>query len=473
MLTARSLWVLAAVLSISCTGNAPTERGAVARVESGLLPGVVLKGETLQRWNIAERMAHHKVPGVSVVVIRGGEIEWARGFGVVDAGGSRPVTEDTLFQAASISKPLTGATVLTMVQAGELSLDEDVNDKLTSWQLPVNELTREKPVTLRGILSHSAGLTVHGFPGYAAGVDVPTVVQVLDGEGNTDPVRVDQMPGTGSRYSGGGYTVAQQLMVDVSGKPFPELLRDAVLGPAGMTKSTFEQPLPEHLHSTAAAAHDGEGTPVPGGWHTYPEMAAAGLWTTPTDLAQFLIEIRQAHTGASDRILSQDMAEAMLAGHLGMGSSAEGSDLRFGHGGANKGFRCEARMYVNSGDGVVVMTNATKGHLLVGEIIRAVAAEYSWPGSHPVEKEVAVLDPETLAAYAGSYRFESFTATVALTDGKLRIKVPGMGENELLPESELKFFSLDPGVPPMTFGRNERGDVTDLNVGRNRGQKVE
>ncbi len=391
----------------------------------------------------------------------------------LEAGVAQEVNPETLFQAASISKPVTAAAALTMVQAGKLSLDEDVNDKLTSWKVPANEFTRKAAVTLRGLFSHTAGMTVHGFPGYASGAGVPTVVEVLDGEGNTDPVRVDMEPRTQRRYSGGGYTVAQLLMTDVVGQPFPEILREAVLEPVGMTSSTFEQPLPESLHANAARAHNSDGSPVKGRWHTYPEMAAAGLWTTAADLARFFIELREAHRGESDRILSQTTAEDMLTAHIGLITTAEDGDIRFGHGGANKGFRCDARIYLNSGDGVVVMTNSDGGDRVYDEIMRAVAAEYSWPGDQPTEKEVVPLDPAALAAFAGSYRFENFTATVEAAGEKLRIKAPGLGEHEILPESELGFFSLESRVPPLTFGKNGQGEVTHLRIGRNQGKKIE
>lgn len=199
----------------------------------------------------------------------------------------------TLFQAGSISKPVAALAALRLVEQGKLSLDEDVNAKLVSWKVPGNEFTKEQKVTLRRLLTHSAGLTVHGFPGYAAGAQVPTLVQVLNGEkpANTPAIRVDTVPGRLWRYSGGGYTIMQQLLIDVTQKSFPELMRQLVLEPAGMKHSTYEQPLPPARAGEAATAHDANGQPVKGQFHTYPEMAAAGLWTTPTDLALLAIEL--------------------------------------------------------------------------------------------------------------------------------------------------------------------------------------
>jgi CubicO group peptidase (beta-lactamase class C family) len=258
----------------------------ITHIENGLLPAVTIKGQATPAMTIRERMKHYNVPGVSVAFFDHGQILWTRTYGFADVANQKPVTTATLFQAASISKPVSALAALRLVQDGKLTLDENVNGKLRSWKVPENEFTKEQKVTLRRILSHSAGLTVHGFPGYAAGEPLPTIVQVLNGEkpANTPPVRVDTVPGTLWRYSGGGYVIMQPLLTDVTGESFPQLLRDLVLQPAGTTHSTFDQPLPKNVSSLAATPYRGDGKPVKGGWHTYPEIAAAGLWTTPSDL---------------------------------------------------------------------------------------------------------------------------------------------------------------------------------------------
>ncbi|HEY6333875.1 MAG TPA: serine hydrolase domain-containing protein, partial [Blastocatellia bacterium] len=284
----------------------------IRQVTESLLPAVQIKGRS-NAMNLADQMSHYHIPGVSVAVINEGRIEWARGFGVKDASTKEPVTAETLFQAGSISKPVAAAAALHLVQEGKLDLDENVNDKLKSWKVPDNEHTEKKKVTLRELLSHTAGLTVHGFPGYAADAPLPTLVQVLDGTkpANTAPIRVDIDPGSEWRYSGGGYTVMQQMLIDVTGKPFPEILNDAVLSPVGMTESSYEQPLPESWQGRTATAHR-NGAPIKGRWHIYPEMAAAGLWTTPSDLARFAIEIQRSFEGQSNKVLSASMTKLML-----------------------------------------------------------------------------------------------------------------------------------------------------------------
>ncbi len=223
-------------------------------------PAVIVKGEPAATAKLADRMAALHVPGVSIAVIHDGRIEWARGFGVTRSGGP-PVTPDTLFQAASISKPVAAMAVLHLVQAGKLSLDTDVNEYLKSWKVPANSFTERRKVTIRELLTHSAGMTVHGFGGYAGGAPVPTLIEVLNGEkpANSPPIRVDIEPGTLWRYSGGGYVVVQQLLLEVTGEPFPKLMHDTVLAPIGMTRSTYEQPLPQNRMAEAATPYRADG----------------------------------------------------------------------------------------------------------------------------------------------------------------------------------------------------------------------
>jgi CubicO group peptidase (beta-lactamase class C family) len=248
----------------------------IKRVENGLLPPFVIKGQPSTQMKLADRMKFYNTPGISIAVIDKGRIEWARGYGVRETGGSAAVTPETLFQAASISKPVAAVAALRLVQQGKLNLEEDVNRRLNSWKVPGNEFTSEKKVTLRGLLSHSAGLTVHGFAGYASDTPAPTLLQVLDGvkRANSKPIRVDIPPGTKNRYAGGGYVVLQQLLQDVTGKQFPLFMRATVLNRIGMTRSTYEQPLPKERWSHAAVGHKSYGEKVKGNWHTYPEKAA-------------------------------------------------------------------------------------------------------------------------------------------------------------------------------------------------------
>ncbi|MBI2686787.1 MAG: beta-lactamase family protein [Acidobacteria bacterium] len=327
------------------------------------------------QWRPEASMAEHKTPAVSVAVIRDGSLQWARTYGIGTSTG-------TLFQAASISKPVTAMAALHMAQYGNFGLDENVNDKLTAWHVPDNELTRLKKVTVRGILSHTAGLTVSGFPGYAENDVVPTVRQVLDGEApaNTRPVRVDVEPGSLYRYSGGGYTVLQLLLTERFQRPFPELMQRIVLSRLGMNNSTFQQPPPpERAARTAVGFHD-NGRSYTGGWHTYPEMAAAGLWTTPTDLSLFAIAMARAVMGESNKIVERAMAELMIIPHIGRhGLGFVGAQGWFGHTGGNAGYRCELLCRADASHGAVVMTNSDSGGRLIRPVLLAIAQESNWP----------------------------------------------------------------------------------------------
>jgi CubicO group peptidase (beta-lactamase class C family) len=268
------------------------------------------------------------------------------------------------------------------VEQDRLSLDGDVNSQLRTWKVPENEFTKEKKVTLRSILSHSAGLTVHGFPGYATDSRTPTLVQVLDGAkpANTAAIRVDMIPGSKGRYSGGGYTVMQQLIIDITGEPFPKLMHDTVLKPLGMTNSTYEQPLPLELSVRTATGYYANGEAVAGRWHIYPEMAAAGLWTTASDLARFEIGIQEAVSGKSNLVISQPMARQMLTKQkdnvgLGLFLEGEGSSLVFMHNGRDEGFDAAMIASASTGFGVVIMINDNDDSGVSKEIIEAIVKD--------------------------------------------------------------------------------------------------
>jgi len=424
----------------------------IARIENGLLPPVAIAGQAPPVMSIAEQMKREKVPGVSVAFFENGEIVWTRGYGYADVEKKTPVTADTLFQAASISKPVAALAAMHLVEQGTLALDENVNDKLKSWKVPDNEFTKTEKVTLRRLVTHSAGLTVHGFPGYAADETIPTVVQVLNGEkpANTAPVRVEKIPGTVWNYSGGGFTMMQLLMLDVTGETFPALMSELVLRPAGMTHSTYQQPLPADRKTFASTPYRGDGAAVKGGPHTYPEMAAAGLWTTPSDLGYMAMEVEKEYEGKSNKILSQAMAKQYLTKQkddwgLGVGVQGEGQTLQFTHGGANEGYRCVFVDFPALHQGAAIMTNSDSGGGIGSAILRAMAKEYGWPDYQVKEKTVVPVEPALLKSYAGEYsEAQVGKINVTVKDGKLYLQAGPLGAEpmELYPESPTDFFIL-------------------------------
>lgn len=403
--------------------GAPTPTARIETALQSLRPTIVVAGEPRLRLSLAQRMAHHRVPGVSVAVVEDGRIVWARGFGVKEAGGADSITPETIFQAASISKPIASLGTMVLVQQGRVTLDADVNESLRTWQVKSNALTATNKVTLRRIMSHSAGLTVHGFPGYAAGEPIPSVPHVLDGAkpANTGPVVVDVTPGTMFRYSGGGMTVMQHLVSELTGEPYPAFLRRTVLDPLGMTHSTYVQPLPASLAPQAATAHAADGTVIPGKWHAYPEMAAAGLWTTPSDLARMIIGVQEMYAGRSSVPLTQATVREMLTitkptpYGLGFGLEGAGDSLRFAHGGSNEGYRCIFIGWATRGQGVAIMTNSDNGSPLASEIIAALAEELGWTGQFVRMVAPVALSPEQRARLVGTYQSKSAGIDVTIS----------------------------------------------------------
>ena len=440
----------------------------IQHVTSGLVGGVVLKGKQPATHTLADRMKELNVPGVSIAVIHNGRIEWARGFGVRSIGGP-PVNAETMFQAGSISKPLAAMTCLRLVQQGKLSLDADVNTYLTSWKLPSDPVQQGKPVTLRELLSHTGGTTVHGFPGYASNEQVPTLIQVLNGEkpANTPAIRSEAAPGSRWNYSGGGFTIMQQTLLDVTKEAFPKLLHDTVLAPIGMTRSTYDQPLPQSLRDNAATPYRGDGKPVEGGAHTYPEMAAAGLWTTPTDIAKYALEVDESLDGKANHVLSADMTHQMLTrgmGDWGLGLQIGGPDSNpwFGHGGVNEGFVNIFHMFEKNGEGAAVMTNGDRGGQIGDELIHSIANEYNWPDLRPTVRTAIQVDPKILAQYAGTYTlFKDFDLVVTFEKGQLMSQATGQDKIPIYAETETKFFPLV--VPAeIEFMKDDQGKVNSL-----------
>src|SRR2546422_6061912 len=317
--------------------SAPAEM--LARVENAQSPN----RQGLDGYTLRQVMDRFHVRGVSVAVIRDFEVQWAKGYGVADVETGGRVDADTLFQAASISKPVAAMAALRAVQEGRFSLDDDINTILKSWKLPESAFTRGHPVTPRALLSHTSGLgDGFGFPGYHPSAPRPTVVEILNGSkpSNVGPVLMERPPFTAEKYSGGGVTMMQLAMTDTFGKPYPEIMQSLVLGPIGMSDSAYEQPLGADRDRHAARAHNGAGRAMDAKWHVYPELAAAGLWTAPTDLARFAIEIQKTALGRPSRVLTQSSVREMLS-PVGVGDYAvgfaitkQGEGWYFAHGGS-------------------------------------------------------------------------------------------------------------------------------------------
>jgi CubicO group peptidase (beta-lactamase class C family) len=459
--------------------NAPDVQQRIDRICNDIPPPVIMEGERPRDTTLRALMEKLHVPGISVAVIHDGTIEWARGFGIRDTAGD-PVTATTLFQASSISKPITALAVLRLVDSHKVDLDANVNVYLKSWKVPDNRFTGKRAVTLRELLSHTAGVTVAGFSGYDPGDPLPSLLQILDGKPPSDnaPIRVDTVPDTEWRYAGGGYVIVRQLLEDVTGEPFGALLQASVLTPGGMTDSTFGQPLPARLRTEAAVPYGPNGQPVSTGAKIYPELAPDGLWTTPSDLARYAIQMQRALAGAPGALLSVQTTRLMLTprrDHYGLGVIA-GDDPEhpwFTHNGGNYGFPSLFVAY-DKGDGAVIMSNGQNGLEVEIDLLRSIAQEYGWPDFVPNHHRVAPVGLKTLDRYVGAYRITGKTfAVVTQRGGRQFLQTSALGRQPMYPLSARQFV-VKHGVIDYFFNRvdelevafvtDARGRVTGLNL---------
>lgn len=469
------LYILSLSLTLSSACGQPKQmpsdvQSRITQVEQNLAGAVVLEGES--KWKLEDRMAFYKINGLSMAVVKDNKIDWAKGYGWADVNEKRKVTTETVFQAASISKSLNGIGVLKLAQDGKVDLNLDINTYLTSWKFPYDDVSTGKKITLTNLLSHTAGLSVHGFMGYEPGDPIPSLIQILDGEkpANSQAVRSMFEPGQRVEYSGGGTTVSQCIVTDVTHQPYDQYMWTNVLKPLGMTSSFYTQPPPGSRKASLATGYDGNGKELKGKYRIHPEQAAAGLWTNPTDLAKYIIETQLSWQGKSDKVLSTTFTKLRLTPRqnvaaLGVFVPVRGKDTYFEHGGANVGFRCTYMGSVEKGNGLVIMVNSDNDGI-IQEVINSVAQVYGWEGFEGGKvKKIATLKPEQLKALEGYYELEE------AKDRHLQFKASG---NQLIlkqlwdghevtldPESELEFFCRQ--FPfPLKFSKDVSGNVNQV-----------
>lgn len=429
---------------------------ATETIENNIYKRILVEGESANSVSLLQRMKEENVPGISIAVLKDGQIVWAKGFG--SAQSNLKVNEHTLFQAGSISKPIGALAALKLVEEGRISLDEDVNKYLNGFQLAGAQLSKEAPVTLRHLLTHTAGLSVHGFPGYPSNSELPSTLEVLKGQGNTDKVEVVMTPGSQWRYSGGGYTVMQLIVEQVTGKTFADYTDENILKPMGMVDSTYQHALPKHLQNNVSAAFNRQGKMHQAIYNDYPEKPAAGLWTTPTDILKYAAHMQAIMQGKSDGILKKETVEAMFTKHLndwglGPGLMDVDGELAFGHGGKNLGFTNEFTALVNKGDAFVVMANGDNAGSLNNEIMATLSKFYNVNFSKQTIIKAMPLNEQQLAAYQGRYLLITdigydgdFISTISIKDGQVLVKTPQDHiPSRLVPESLSKFISTASG----------------------------
>ncbi|HJR73362.1 MAG TPA: serine hydrolase domain-containing protein [Luteimonas sp.] len=463
----RLRWLASIAFAVAATTQAqtPAPQDPLAVLENGLRPSLIAPNEAVPRWSLAERMRHYKVPGVAVAVLKDGKVVRAAGYGVREVGTQDKVDADTLFSVGSISKVATATTTLRLVAQGKLDLDRNVDDYLKRWKLPASKEVPQPNVSLRMLMSHTAGLGVHGFEDYQPGEPLPTLVQVLEGQkpAKGEAVRFKHAPGSVMDYSGGGITVEEVALEDATGKPFRRLAEELVFVPLGMRRSTFESPL-SPARGNIAKAHDGEGRPValPRGWQTFAETGASGLWTSANDLGKLVGGLIDSYQGRGDflpQALTVQMMTEVSPGTFGLGPSLSGSGRGrfFSHGGANESYLAFMEGYPETGDGFVILTNGSNGGHLHSEIRNALADAIGL-GAHPLVRAVAPRGPLP-QDYAGSYRLDAavpMDLRRALADNfdypSFRVNVAGVKAEIMLPGQD-KPQALQPlGATKFAYG---------------------
>ncbi len=466
------LQVLQLSVSAQKTNYAPDVEKKIKEVENNLGLWVNIEGAK-NKYNLQERMAFYRVNGVSIAFIKDYKMEWARGFGWADSAEQKPVTTATLFQAASISKSLNGVGVLKLVQDGKLDLSSDINEYLKSWRFPYDTVSKGKKITTANLLSHTAGLTISGFPGYEMGVSLPTRPQILDGvtPANTKSVRSAFEPGLKYQYSGGGTTISQTIVEDITGKPYEEYMWDNVLKPLGMHSSTFAHVPGEEQADLRATAYLSNGKAIKGKYRFYPEQAAAALWTNPTDLSKYIIETQLALQGKSNKVLSQEMTKLRLTpfvdslAALGVMISKRGTQSYFGHSGSNAGFKSQYIGSLEGGNGVIIMVNSDNG-AIVSEIINSIVTVYNWNEFYvPKLKKTVSVDSALLNGYVGNYNIDKLTVSILMEGDKLVLK-QGEQKMNVYFTSDTDFFVIEVPNGEYSFVKDATNKIEALQLKR-------
>lgn len=436
----------------------------IKAVENSLAGRIKVEGEP--DYNIVDRMKALNVKGLSIAVVHNYKIEWAKAYGWADEGDKKPMTTETLFEPGSISKSLNAVGILKLVQDKKLDLNVDINTYLTSWKFPYDSLSNNKVITLAHLLSHSAGLTVHGFPGYDLEAPKPSLAQVLDGvpPANTPPVRSQFEPGLKFMYSGGGTTISQLILTDVTKLPYDVFMYDNVLKPMGMMNSSYSQPPAKDKLALCSSAYHRDGSPVPHKFHVYPEQAAAGLWMTPSDLCNYIIETQLAYEAKSSKVLNHEMTKLRLTPYndessaLGVFIENHNNSLYFQHSAGNEGFCGQYFGSLEGGDGVVVFVN-TDDYSILPEVVNSVASVYKWKDFYnPVTKKAVKVADKDIKKYEGIYLYDDKWSRIFKKDGQYCFYTDGIYAKMYF-TSPMEFFNKE-FQSDKTFQTDKEANVT-------------
>jgi CubicO group peptidase (beta-lactamase class C family) len=438
----------------------------IKEVENTISGRLVLNNEKPS--TILERMKFYNVKGLSVAVIENNKISWAKGYGWADEEEKRPVTTETLFEPGSISKSLNSVGILKLAQNKELDLHTDINTYLRSWKCPYDSLSKGKKITLSQILSHHAGLSVHGFPGHDIDRPMPTVYDILDGINGspTPPVRSMFEPDLKFQYSGGGTTISQVILSDVTAQPYDVWMYENVLKPIGMIHSTYAQPPAKDLRKLCASGYMMNGDRVTSKFHAYPEQAAAGLWMTPSDLCNYIIDMQLAYKGGKSNVLNEDMVKLHLTPTYTDGSAAMGTFIEehdgakfFKHDAGNDGFCGLFYAGLDDGFGIVIFANGNEFKIIY-EVLNSINKAYKWHNFYQAPKlktSISVSD-DVLKTYEGIYVFENMWAGIGKRDNKHHFYTDGQYV-KMYYSSPTHFFNEE-FSSEKEFIKDEKGQVT-------------
>lgn len=440
------------LLFLCSTGWLSAQTDRFQQVSESLRGDLIEEGAPL--WSLSDRMKAQKTPAVSIAVVDNFALAGAESYGLVAANDKQQATVDTRFQAASISKLVNAVGVMRLVEEGKIDLDQNINELLTSWQLPPAKAYPDAVITTRMILAHIAGLSAHGFGGYASADKMPSLTAILNkGKGvNSDAVRIIKEPGKAFKYSGGGTTIIQLLIQDVTGQAYEDYIQAAVFQPLGMSQS-FYSVNQQGKESQLATAHLYNGKPLKNNYQHYPESAAAGVWTTPSDLAKLMVDLMLTMRGDEGHLLHpatvKEMMTPPLEGEnnaLGVFVQQKGEQFYFDHSGSNEGFKAQFIGNTKTGEGAIVMTNGER-YQLVTEVVNAVATAYEWEEWFSPESTIPKdieLDEAQWKTYTGSYQAETDNTVVldiSVKKGKLIASRPKAFSLQLIPISKTKYLA--------------------------------
>lgn len=440
--------------------RSPADSIHALNIEGNLIPMYSVAGR-VERMTIPAMMQQDRIPGMSIAFVDKGQIAWTKHYGYANLEDSIPVGPETVFTGASLSKPVTAIAALNLVEKGLLNLDEDVNLKLEEWKVPETELTEKEKVTLRRLIDHSAGVKNDLWSSYLPGEPVPTLNQMLAGEApSVDPATsVISEPGSITKYSNPGYSIIQRLLMDVNNQEFDQIIDQLVFEPVGMESSSFKQPIPNSLMDRRAIGYTKDLEPYP--YRLFPYLAAGGIWTTPTDLAKFMIALLNDYHQGTHTLLSKEMAQTIFTKDVMRYVFSLwnwGDDIVFVHYGSNQGFNCIMYGSVDQNQGIVVMTNSDNSFGFFDYIQRAVNSEYQWEYVNPEILNPVAKDISWSDSFLGEYQWRDRAVSIAKENKDLILEVD---DEKYVPVQTGDRVFVVPEFPlKITFPENADGRIT-------------